>query len=134
MDFTRDRLDEVLARAGHDASRPTTFVWEGVTMYLSREDLEATLRAIATRSAAQSCLVATYRDAPQRSVEAVLDVAVRFVGEPFRTRLSPPDMRDLLRPHGFRVEHDEGSDTWSERYLGEHGRPTSERLVVARHA
>jgi len=34
IDFTKEAPDAVLARAGHDASRKTTFVWEGVTMYL----------------------------------------------------------------------------------------------------
>ena len=42
VDFTRDRLDDALAAAGHDATRPTTWIWEGVVMYLELADIEAT--------------------------------------------------------------------------------------------
>lgn len=34
VDFGRDDLSEALAAAGHDPTVPTTWVWEGVTMYL----------------------------------------------------------------------------------------------------
>ncbi|HVW27239.1 MAG TPA: class I SAM-dependent methyltransferase [Polyangiaceae bacterium] len=35
VDFTRDALDEALTRAGHDPSRPTTWIWEGVGRILA---------------------------------------------------------------------------------------------------
>ena len=46
-DFEReDWLDNLIAR-GFDPQRKSLFVWEGVTMYLSREGIESTLRKIA---------------------------------------------------------------------------------------
>jgi len=45
--LTDDWLDN-LARAGFDRRKPTFFLWEGVTYYLSREAMEKTFRTIAT--------------------------------------------------------------------------------------
>src|SRR5438445_469161 len=44
---TDDWLDN-LAKAGFDPRKPTFFLWEGVTYYLSREAMEKAFRAIAT--------------------------------------------------------------------------------------
>jgi methyltransferase (TIGR00027 family) len=45
--LTDNWLDN-LAKAGFDPRKPTFFLWEGVTYYLSREAMEETFRAIAT--------------------------------------------------------------------------------------
>ena len=44
---TDDWLDN-LVKAGFDPRKPTYFLWEGVTYYLSREAMEETFRTIAT--------------------------------------------------------------------------------------
>ena len=44
--LTDDWLDN-LAKAGFDPRKPTSFLWEGVTYYLSREVMEKTFRTIA---------------------------------------------------------------------------------------
>ena len=49
VDFTRDRLDEPLAAAGHDPARPTTWIWEGVVMYLTTA--ESRPRSTSSRAA-----------------------------------------------------------------------------------
>ena len=48
------------AAAGHDPARATTWIWEGVVMYLTRADIEATLAVVARRSAPGSRLVVLY--------------------------------------------------------------------------
>ena len=63
-----------------------------------------------------------------------LTVFVRAVGEPFKTRMTKSEARARLEKFGFRVESDEGSDDWSERYLRQPGYRDGERLVVARLA
>ncbi len=133
IDFSKgEALDGVLERAGHDPSKRTTFVWEGVTMYLSSDAIDATLDAVARLSAPGSILAATYHDAAFNLESLPLTVMVRAAGEPFRTRMTPSDVRARLSSRGFVVESDEGSDVWSERYLHEDGYRTAERLVVAR--
>ena len=123
---------EVLERAGHDAKKRTTFVWEGVTMYLESDAIDATLASVSRASAPGSVVAITYhaKDIGWESVP--LTVLVRVAGEPFKTRMSKAEARARLEKHGFRVETDEGSDDWSERYLRQPGYRDGERLVVAR--
>jgi methyltransferase (TIGR00027 family) len=106
VDFTRDDLAERLAAAGHDAGRPTTWIWEGVVMYLTREQVEATLAQIARRSAPGSRLVVVYV-APGHVIVRVVGVLVRRLGEPFRSKFREAEMRALLERYGFRVVRDE---------------------------
>ncbi len=46
--FLTDNWLDNLAKAGFDPGKPTFFLWEGVTYYLSREAMEKTFRTIAT--------------------------------------------------------------------------------------
>ena len=95
VDFTRDRLDDALAAAGHDPARPTTWIWEGVVMYLERADIEATLGVIQRRSAPGSHLVVQYID--RRSLLLpLIAVLLRRVGEPLRSLFSSDQFRALL--------------------------------------
>lgn len=55
-DFEKEDWLARLEDAGFDRSRPGFFLWEGVTMYLDREAVEATLRKIA--STAKGSIVA----------------------------------------------------------------------------
>jgi len=57
--FLTDNWLDNLARAGFDPRKPTFFLWEGVTYYLSREAMEKTFRTIAT-SALGSVVVFDY--------------------------------------------------------------------------
>lgn len=60
VDFARDDLAGALASAGHDPMRATTWIWEGVVMYLDRRDTEATLRVVQARSSLGSRLIIAY--------------------------------------------------------------------------
>ena len=51
VDFERQRLADRLAAAGHDATRATCWIWEGVTPYLVAPAIESTLHDIGDRSA-----------------------------------------------------------------------------------
>lgn len=105
VDFTRDSLADALAAAGHDATLPTTWIWEGVVMYLTPAEVEKTLALVAPRSAPGSCLVILYT-APSLMMN-IVGLFVRRLGEPFRSRFTPAEMRTLLEKHGFAVERDE---------------------------
>jgi methyltransferase (TIGR00027 family) len=107
VDFTRDDLAERLAAAGHDATKPTTWIWEGVVMYLTPAEVEASLAIVAARSAPGSRLVVVYT-APGGFIRHVVALAVRRLGEPFRSTFREEQMRALLAKHGFGVVLDEG--------------------------
>jgi methyltransferase (TIGR00027 family) len=105
VDFERDKLDDALAAAGHDPTRQTTWIWEGVVMYLALPDIEATLAVIAHRSTVGSRLIIVYH-APALMLK-IVGWMVRRVGEPLRSAFKPLEMRALLSKHGFSVLLDE---------------------------
>jgi len=104
VDFARDSLEEALANTGHDANEPTMWVWEGVVMYLTPADAEATLAVIERRSAPRSGLSITYT-APAPVLHLV-GLLVRALGEPLRSAYTPEQMAELLRRHSFRALED----------------------------
>jgi methyltransferase (TIGR00027 family) len=105
VDFTRDRLDDALAAAGHDPAQPTTWIWEGVIMYLAPADIAATLRVVAARSAANSRLVAVYHS--HSIVRKLIGFTVSRLGEPLRSAFTAAEMRGLLARYGFHVVDDD---------------------------
>lgn len=134
VDFARDRLDEALAVAGHDLSLPTTWIWEGVVMYLTPADVEATLAAVSRRSAQGSRLIIAYHSpAPMLRL---LGPFLRRIGEPLLSAFSPAAMCALLERHGFHAcRRDEGLPTLGAALAPEVGRATRHikhlRIVVA---
>jgi len=57
IDFTQEKLGNVLARDGYRSDRMTFFIWEGVTQYIPEEAIRSTLRFVATESAPGSSVV-----------------------------------------------------------------------------
>ena len=134
IDFERESLDVVLQRAGHDASSPTCWIWEGVVMYLTREAMRATLAAVAGRSAAGSTLIVNYHTAHRRFIAKLM---FRLMGEPQISAWAPEEMASDLRSVGFVVREDTGMADWNERFAG--GRAKVERasymrVAVAQHS
>ncbi len=99
VDFTRDALDRALADAGHDPSRPTTWVWEGVIMYLEPAAVAATLAVVQRRSAPKSRVLAFYSK-PKWS-RRFIGLLVALLREPYRSEYRPEEMAELLACHGF---------------------------------
>jgi methyltransferase (TIGR00027 family) len=109
VDFERDDLDQALAAVGHDPTLPTTWIWEGVVMYLSLADIEATLSVVSRRSAPGSRLIILYHS-PALFLTLV-GILVRQLGEPLRSSQTAAEMEALLGRHGFRVLKDENMPT-----------------------
>ena len=60
VDFSRDDIFEKLQTAGYDTAKKTTFLWEGVTLYLAEEDVRKTLRDVREHAAPGSVVVADF--------------------------------------------------------------------------
>ena len=140
VDFERDALAAQLAERGHDAARPTFWIWEGVTMYLHRAALEATLADVSARSAPASELAVSYV-APEAL--AFRGVGVWAVEHAFELAFSEAmvgaiprrALHDLLAEAGWTVTSDTCSRDWASlagtsRLVGSLFR--GERLAVAR--
>jgi methyltransferase (TIGR00027 family) len=133
VDFKRDTLDGALAAAGHDPARATTWVWEGVVMYLAPPEVEATLAVIARRSAPRSRLVVVYHSASL--ILAIVGPVLRVIGEPLRSTYTSDAMRVLLARHGFGVAWDKDLAELGAELSAELGRATKvirhQRITVA---
>lgn len=124
VDLARDELGAALTAAGHDAATPTTWVWEGVVPYLNPAQVEATVAAVAARSASGSALVVNYQ---ARSASAVAGRLVAgalmtvsggrnpWRDEPNRSAWTPPALAGLLTRYGFAVGSDEDNLTIAGR-------------------
>jgi methyltransferase (TIGR00027 family) len=104
VDFRRGDLAHALEAAGHDVHLPTAWLWEGVVMYLSRDEIERILRVVEDRSASGSRLVVAYHQPAWMLL--LLALIVRRLGEPIRTVLTPRQMRELLGRYGFGTRWD----------------------------
>ena len=116
VDFRNDDLPAALADVGHRASEPTTWVWEGVVPYLTRDAMTSTLAAVAECSAPGSRLVVNYQ-APSLVATAgrLLNRAIMLLarrtspmaGEPWRSLWTADQMRQALESAGFHVKSDD---------------------------
>ncbi len=117
--------DSLLA-AGFDPAKPAVVASAGVSMYLTVDAIEQTLRQIAGL-AAGSTLMMTFLLAPEllgpaeRAGLAATERAARAAGTPFLSLFTPSRLLGLARAAGFtHVEHVAGADL-AERYFA--GRP-----------
>jgi methyltransferase (TIGR00027 family) len=113
VDFERESLDAALARAGHDETRPTCWIWEGVVMYLTPEAMRSTLANIASRSAEGSTLIVNYHAETRRGPMGLL---LSVLAEPVKSQWSREEMAGDLRAAGFDVIDDSGIEDWAKRF------------------
>jgi methyltransferase (TIGR00027 family) len=115
VEFGRDDLADALASAGHRATAPTTWIWEGVVPYLTPAQVAGTVAAVATLSAPASRLIVNYQSASvaarlglplSRALAAVTWRSSMWAQEPWRSTWTPAAMDGLLRRHGFTVRSD----------------------------
>jgi methyltransferase (TIGR00027 family) len=111
IDFNCQSIAEVLLRGGFDNSRPSCWIWEGVTNYLTAEAVDSVLRQI-RETAKGNTLIFTYID------RAVLDHPERFLGaakligrlrsyaEPWTFGLHRAELRTYLATRGFELLKD----------------------------
>ncbi len=123
VDFEADEAwQERLRFAGFDAGRPAVVASTGVSLYLTREAIAATLRQIATLAPGSTLAMTFYlplelldpQDRPQQ--EAVLERA-RAAGTPFLSFFTPSEMLTLARDSGFRQVQYVSTDELAARYF-----------------
>jgi methyltransferase (TIGR00027 family) len=122
VDFGRDSLDDALAAAGHDPAQPTTWIWEGVVMYLRPSEVEASLAVIDKRSAAGSRLIVAY--GAQTLMWRFVGLFLRWLGEPLRSAYTADEMRALLAKYRFGVLSDSNLPELGAAYSAQIGHET----------
>ncbi len=111
VDFERQTLREGLVSAGFSFASSAVFSCIGVTMYLTLEAIEATLRTI-SQCMPGSQVALTYNQPHRVLDDSALQVTSTFeaiateLGEPFVSLFVPDQIEGLLRSHGFDdIEH-----------------------------
>lgn len=126
VDFERESLDAALARAGHDTTRPTCWIWEGVVMYLTPDGMRSTLANVASRSAEGSTLIVNYHTTMRAGL---IRLFLRLLGEPVRSKWSPEEMAEDLHAAGFEVAEDSGVAEWVKRFTAGGVDPRAGRVM-----
>ncbi len=98
IDFERETLAEGLRRCAVSTTRRALVSWLGVTMYLTRDAIDAVLATV-VRFPAGSSLVLTFAR-PREGADPIADGAAR-AGEPWLSYFTPDELTTVLRGHGF---------------------------------
>jgi methyltransferase (TIGR00027 family) len=112
IDFERDDLSSRLVAAGFDRTVPTTFLWEGVTQYLTGAAVDSTLSAVRGLAGGGGVLIMTYVDVRALGAASPFPEARRWVravaraGEPWTFGLLPGDVPAFFADRGFVLVRD----------------------------
>lgn len=127
VDFNQENLAAALRRSSYDPQAPSFFSWLGVTYYLSRDAVFATLQAIAEVAPAGSSIIFDYLhtdafvpEKAARRVQFMMEI-VRRVGEPMLTGFDPSTLAADLGRLGLRVQEDLSPSDIEARFF--EGRP-----------
>jgi len=135
IDFERQSIAEALAEHAFEPSARSVWIWEGVTMYLTPDAIDATLGAVSALSAPASLLALTYlpRQYAPGWKQALGRGGGALIGEPLRGAQAPDELRGRLERHGFALESDDSAIEWAERWPERDARRVRpyERLAVA---
>jgi methyltransferase (TIGR00027 family) len=137
-DFEKGDLEDRLARATHDASRASLWIWEGVTPYLTPAAIDAMLAIIGGRSARGSALAMTYGTPAllerPRVAYPFVRPAFRMLGEPLRGLMSRDAARAAVTKHGLSPSSDETILELAKRLgLPKPWPAIAEHLLIALH-
>jgi methyltransferase (TIGR00027 family) len=128
-----------LAAAGFDAGQPAVVASTGVSMYLTKDAIAATLRQVAAL-APGSTLAMTFQlplelaEPEERPGRDAAEKGARASGTPFISFFTTPEMLALAREAGFREVQHVSAATLTQRYFAGRPdglRPGSEELLVA---
>jgi methyltransferase (TIGR00027 family) len=122
VDFERDSTWDKLVQTGFDPKRPAVVASTGVSMYLTKEAVAATLRDVAALASpstlAMSFLLPIEMTDPavRPGIERAAQGA-RASGTPFISFFTPSEMVALARAAGFRDAKHVSADVLAERYF-----------------
>ncbi len=127
IDFNDQNLDEALLSKGFDISKPTFFIWGGVTQYITPEAVKSTLKYI-SKTCPGSRIVFTY---VQKSVidgnsdlegaDALMKMTKKAKA-PWLFGLEPSNIKEFLRRYNLSLIEDVGASYYQEKYLKPLGR------------
>jgi methyltransferase (TIGR00027 family) len=108
IDFLTQKIEDVLSAAGFRRGAPTFFIWEGVSMYLTRSAVKGTLTTLRTLGASGSELAMDFWYLPDD--HSLLGAAHRaganllyLLGEPITFGIHPEDVGPFIERLGYQA-------------------------------
>lgn len=123
IDFAHDNLVSVLKNLSFDPQALSFFSWQGVTYYLTRDEVFTTLRTIADIAFAGSIVIFDYLDndafVPGNVSPRVLGMqrGAQQVGEPMKAGFEPIALAEELAGLGLRLVENLSPTIIEERYF-----------------
>jgi methyltransferase (TIGR00027 family) len=123
VDFNTQTLEQRLPESGYDANLKTLFIWQGVTMYLTAEGVDETLRFVVQHSAPGSAIVFDYiyrlvLDGVQKHGEVSNMRRYRFMtGEGLTFGIEEGTVESFLKERGFRQVRDMDANGLRQAYF-----------------
>jgi len=134
VDFETDDLSTQLRSSDYREDVRTLFVWQGVSMYLTRSGIDRTLAFIAQHSAKGSTVVFDYFDArAMRGGEArVIRFFTAIMSEHVRFAIDQREIVPFLEARGFTAAHNADGTQIAAPYLtgANAGRPMAKGVNV----
>lgn len=122
VDFEGSSWWEQLIKAGFDASQPAVVACTGVTLYLTKEAIQATLRQLACLRAGSTLAMTFYLpfdllDDKDKPLQEIAEKGARSAGTPFVSFFSPGEMVALARDAGFKQLEVVSANDLAKRYF-----------------
>lgn len=108
INFKTDSISDVLAKTGYDGSMKTLFIWEGVTYYLKKEEVEKTVDFIQRNSSEGSVICFDYMTDKLESVNPA---------EPFQFWITKEKIEEMLSNYKIKIDEHIDSLEMTRRYL-----------------
>src|SRR5574340_694126 len=123
IDFTTQKLADQILSSNYDPSLKTLFIWQGVTMYLTSEAVDATLDFVVNYAASGSGVVFDYiyqaaLDGTQKQVEVSNMRRYHFMtGESLTYGIPEGSIQELMQSRGFLDVVDVNAAYLKEKYF-----------------
>ncbi|CAL1519468.1 class I SAM-dependent methyltransferase [Chitinophaga sp. MM2321] len=115
---------EQLIKAGFDTSKPAVVACTGVSLYLTKDAVFATLRQIATLAPGSKLAMTFYlpldlQDEEDKPLQLIAEKGARAAGTPFISFFTPEDMLALAREAGFKAVEIVSTANLAKRYFAD---------------
>jgi methyltransferase (TIGR00027 family) len=114
VDFTRDEMASKLCAAGYDRNRKTFWLWEGVIMYLTPEQVAQNLSSIAALSSEGSRLALTYMARKNGGIPR--SWFLTLIGEPVQSAFSADEFERMANGAGWKTVSNTGITDWKHKF------------------
>ncbi len=137
IDFNEESLDK-LSDYGYQGDLKTLIIWEGVTMYLQPEAVDATLAWVKSNSAPGSSIIfdyiylSAYTEEHPRAEIQISRWTHRLTGEPLTFGIEKGQITDFMTWRGFTDVVDAGAQDFERLYCTgpNQGRPVADPYAI----